>query len=64
MKENMYTVICGDESTEFDDLAAAMNYAKETNMFVTIKGNGYEIVGVFGVDNVELKDYHWKKRRK
>jgi hypothetical protein len=64
MKEKMYTVICGDESTEFDDLAAAMNYAKETNMFVTIKGNGYEIVGVFGVDNVELKDYHWKKRRK
>jgi hypothetical protein len=29
-----------------------MSYAKELAVFVTIKGNEFEIVGMFGVDSV------------
>ena len=38
---------------EIEDLNLAMNWAKELNCFVTIKGNGMEVVGKFGVDAVE-----------
>ena len=36
-----------------DELTSAMNWAKELNCFVTIKGNGMEVVGKFGVDAVK-----------
>jgi hypothetical protein len=38
---------------ELEDLTSAMNWAKELNYFVTIKGNGMEVVGKFGVDSVK-----------
>jgi len=37
---------------EFLDLASAMEYAKSLNEFVAIVGDGFEIVGMFGVDSV------------
>ena len=37
---------------EFVDLVSAMEYAKSLNEFVAIVGDGFEIVGVFGVDSV------------
>ena len=61
----MYTI----EDREFDTLAEAMSYAKETNEFVTIKGGEFEIVGKFGVDSIvdqlcpDGVEYSWKKRR-
>ena len=38
---------------EFIDLNSAMDYAKSLNEFVSIKGNGFEVCGVFGVDSVK-----------
>lgn len=38
---------------EFNDLASAMDYAKLLNEFVTIKGNGFEVCGMFGVDSIK-----------
>jgi hypothetical protein len=38
---------------EFADLASAMDYAKSLNEFVAIIGDGFEIVGMFGVDSVK-----------
>lgn len=52
----MFEVICKDVVTEFATLNLAMDHAKLTNEFVTIKGNGFEVVGRFGVDSV--KDGH------
>ena len=70
----MYKVIWKNADTdictrEFDNLAPAMEWAKVLARFVTISGNGMEVVGHFGVDSV--KDgvcpdgiaYDWKKRR-
>lgn len=37
---------------EFADLNSAMEYAKLLNEFVAITGEGFEIVGKFGVDSV------------
>jgi hypothetical protein len=37
---------------EFLDLASAMEYAKSLNEFVAIQGDGFEIVGMFGVDSI------------
>lgn len=37
---------------EFLDLNSAMEYAKSLNEFVAIVGDGFEIVGMFGVDSV------------
>ena len=54
---------------EFDGLTPAMDWAKTIAEFVTIKGNGMEIVGKFGVDSIENGlcpdgiEYNWKKRR-
>jgi hypothetical protein len=51
----------------FTDLTAALEYAKSLNEFVVIKGNEYEICGIFGVDSVkngECPDgiqYDWNK---
>ena len=38
---------------EFLDLAGAMEYAKSLNEFVAIVGDGFEIVGMFGVDSIK-----------
>jgi hypothetical protein len=38
---------------EFLDLASAMDHAKSLNEFVTIKGDGFEVCGMFGVDSVK-----------
>lgn len=54
---------------EFETLALAMDWAKETGEFVTIKINGMELVGKFGADSIvdgkcpDGVDYTWKKRR-
>ena len=45
----MYKVIDKERSTEFANLDLAMAFAKELNVFVTIQGGEFEIVGVFGV---------------
>jgi hypothetical protein len=55
---------------EVNDLSEAMAFAKKLGILVTINGNGMEIVGIFGAD--EIKDgmcpdgvaYDWKKRRR
>ena len=38
---------------EFVDLSSAMEYAKSLNEFVSIKGEGFEVCGMFGVDSVK-----------
>lgn len=54
---------------EFAGLGPAMDWAKTLEQFVTITGNGFEIVGKFGVDSVkdgvcpDGVEYSWKKRR-
>lgn len=71
----MYVVIYKDLTgrkfeRSFDNLGPALDWAKTLSYFVTISGNGNDIVGKFGVDSVEqgvLPDgstYNWKKRRK
>ena len=65
----MYVVIDKKDETEFESLALAMDHAKLLDVFVTIKGNGMEIVGKFGADSIkdgkcpDGVDYTWKKRR-
>lgn len=53
MKEYMYKVIYSDIEVEFDSLDKAMNYAKTIGVFVTIKADSFEIVGMFGVDSIK-----------
>lgn len=59
-------VVC---EKEVKDLNLAMDWAKELNCLVTIKGNGMEIVGIFGADSIkdgkcpDGVDYTWRKRR-
>ena len=58
MKKEKMKVIWKDSDgvvceKEFDDLAPAMDWAKELDKFVTIAGNGMEVVGKFGVDSVK-----------
>lgn len=54
---------------EFAGLGSAMDWAKTLEQFVTITGNGFEVVGKFGVDSIEDGlcpdgiEYSWKKRR-
>ena len=48
----MYKLITKTQEQEFDTLDLAMDQAKALNEFVTIVGNGFEIVGRFGVDSV------------
>jgi len=54
---------------ECDDLNSAMDFAKEINCLVTITGNGFEVVGLFGADSIkdgkcpDGVDYTWMKRR-
>ena len=48
----MYVVHCGNTATPFLSLNEAMSYAKTLNVFVTIKGESFEVCGMFGVDSV------------
>jgi hypothetical protein len=49
----MYKVICNDVELErFITLNEAMAFAKAVDIFVTIRGNDFEVVGRFGVDTV------------
>ena len=65
----MFEVNWKDESKEFVTLDEAMKFSKDLNCFVSIKGNGMEIVGIFGADSIkdgkcpDGHDYTWKKRR-
>ena len=65
----MYKVIDKEIETEFPSLDLAMKFAKELNVFVTIKSKDMEIVGMFGADSIKDGkcpdgiDYTWKKRR-
>lgn len=49
----MYKVINNKIETEFPNLDAAMAYAKTLDAFVSIIGNGFETVGMFGVDSIK-----------
>ena len=61
--------LVGSEIKEFETLDLAMNHAKTMNEFVSITGNGFEIVGMFGVDSIkdgkcpDGVEYTWVKRR-
>ena len=50
---SMFKVIANNNETNFNTLNLAMAYAKTLNVFVTIKGSEFEIVGMFGVDSVK-----------
>ena len=60
----MSTVINNKIETEFPSLDAAMAYAKTLNTFVSITGSEFEIVGIFGVDEVTDPNYNgWISRK-
>ena len=65
----MYNVKGKEETFKVLTLAEAMNVAKSMNEYVTIEGNGMEIVGIFGADSIkdgkcpDGVDYTWMKRR-
>lgn len=48
-----FKVIYGVVEKEFDSLDESMAYAKTLNAFVTIKGDSFEVCGMFGVDSVQ-----------
>ena len=54
---------------ELPTLEEALEYAKSLGVFVSIVGNGMEIVGKFGVDEIvdgmtpDGHEYSWVKRR-
>jgi hypothetical protein len=72
-KKRMYKVIWKetdkDCERDFESLTPAMDWAKVLEKFVTISGNGMEIVGRFGADSIvdgkcpDGVDYTWMKRR-
>ena len=65
----MYNVTSKTQQQDFESLDQAMAYARALGEFVTITGNGMEIVGVFGTDSVrdgrcpDGVAYTWMKRR-
>jgi len=65
----MFNVKTPTDEHEFESLDQAMAHARTLGEFVTITGNGMEIVGVFGTDSVENgrcpngEAYTWMKRR-
>jgi hypothetical protein len=68
-KLTMYEVEGSKVTIQVMTLDEAMHTAKLMNELVTIKGNGMEIVGLFGADSIKDGkcpdgiDYTWKKRR-
>ena len=60
----MYKVINNKIETEFPSLDAAMAYAKTLDAFVSITGSEFEIVGIFGVDELTDPNYNgWISRK-
>jgi hypothetical protein len=60
----MYKVINNKVETEFPSLDMAMAYAKTLDAFVSIIGSEFEIVGMFGVDEVTDPNYNgWISRK-
>jgi hypothetical protein len=60
----MYKVINKKIETEFPSLDLAMAYAKTLDAFVSITGSEFEIVGIFGVDEVTDPNYNgWISRK-
>lgn len=63
----MFEVIGKEETFKVLTLSEAMNLAKHMNEFVTIKGQDFEIVGMFGVDSIregvcpDGVKYDWNK---
>ena len=61
----MYNVASPTKQQDFESLDQAMAYARALGEFVTITGNGMEIVGVFGADSIrdgkcpDGVDYTW-----
>jgi hypothetical protein len=51
--EKMYRVIGKEETLKVLTLSEAMNVAKHMNEFVTIKGDNFEVCGMFGVDSIK-----------
>ena len=49
----MYKITGKEDEYKVLTLAEAMNLAKNMNEFVTIKGNGIEVCGMFGVDSIK-----------
>lgn len=66
----MITIEHDSKIHEFSSLEEAMAWAKQLGEFVTIKFNGLEIAGKFGVDGISSgkfpngEPYTWKKRRR
>jgi len=48
----VYTVIYKDTKIKFKTLEQAITFATDLGIYVTIKGNGIEVVGIFGVDSI------------
>jgi hypothetical protein len=48
-----FKVIYDNVVVELNSLDGAMAYAKTLNRFVTIKGDSFEVCGMFGVDSVK-----------
>ena len=65
----MYNVASQTHEQVFESLDSAMTHARLLGEFVTITGNGMEIVGVFGADSIrdglcpDGVAYDWMKRR-
>ena len=65
----MYNVKTPTDEQRFESLDLAMAHARVLGEFVTITGNGMEIVGVFGADSIkdgrcpDGEAYTWMKRR-
>lgn len=65
----MYNVASRTQQQDFESLDLAMAYARVLGEFVTITGNGMEIVGRFGADSIrdgrcpDGEAYVWMKRR-
>lgn len=65
----MYNVKTPTDEQRFESLDQAMAHARVLGEFVTITGNGMEIVGRFGVDSIrdgqcpDGEAYTWMKRR-
>jgi hypothetical protein len=65
----MYNVASQTHEQVFESLDSAMAHARLLGEFVTITGNGMEIVGVFGADSIrdglcpDGVAYDWMKRR-
>lgn len=52
-EKKLFTVECDGVETSFAGLDLAMAHAKMLNKFVVITGDGFEVVGKFGVDSIQ-----------